>query len=281
MEQHDEELDLAEEVDESYAGANYDNFAYFYDLQYTQRESQQDLEFYREQARRAGANARVLELACGTGRVTVPLAKAGFRITGLDISEPMLQVAREKVAQESAEVQKRVRFVQGDIRDIAATLGNEQFDLIFIAINSFQHMLSQADQLACLQSVRKHLAPAGIFIVDVFNPEEKENYPADGRMEFNGTVYNPKNHSAVHIFLTATANPAEQLREFRFFYDETFPDGTLKRTVSHLKLRYLYRYELQLLLERAGFSVDDLYGSYDFEEYGNGSDKIIYLCRRA
>lgn len=284
MERDELDLDLEEgedeEEDESYPGANYDNFAYYYDLQYSQRDSRQDLDFYRELARKAGANPRLLELACGSGRLTIPLAKAGFRITGLDLSEPMLDIARQKVAQESPEVQKRVKLVQGDMRNLDEVLGNEQFDMIFIAINSFQHLLTQADQLACLQSVRKHLAPVGLFIVDVFNPEEKENYPADGRMEFNGTVYNPERHSAVQIFLSTLARPAEQQRDYHFFYDEMFADGTLKRTVARLTLRYFYRYELQLLLERAGFSITDLYGSYYFDEYAAGSDKLIYICRK-
>lgn len=257
---------------------DYDPFALYYDLHYQKVTG--DLDFYREMARRVGAKARILELACGSGRLALPLLKAGFRVTGLDLSAKMLEIARQKVAAEPPELAQRSRFLQGDMRDLDATLGSEEFDLIFIGINSFQHLLTQEDQLACLRSVRRHLAPAGLFIIDVFNPEEKESYPADGRLEYDGAVYNPEHHSTIHVFLSTVALPAEQQRHYHYFFDETMADGTIKRTVARLHLRYIYRYEMQLLLEKASFMIEDLCGSYDFEEFGAGSPKLIYICRR-
>lgn len=257
---------------------NYDRIAYFYDLEYRYR--QQDVRFYLEMARRTGSKSRILEIACGAGRVSQKLLEAGFNVTGLDISEQMLRIAEKKLLDSSEEIRARGRYVRGDMRDLDATLDNEQFDLIFIAINSFQHLRSQADQLACLQSIRKHVAPAGRFIIDVFNPEDKDSFAADGRMEYIGPMFNVLNNSNVHIFVSTQASPSEQKRIHHYFYDETFEDGTVKRTVGIFRLRYLYRFELQLLLERAGFSIEDLYGDYDFEEYGEGSPKLLYVCRR-
>lgn len=260
------------------SGDDYDHFAFYYDLEYQNYDN--DWPFYRELGRRAGANPRVLELACGSGRVALTLAKEGFRLTGLDLSAKMLEIAQQKAGKLAPEVQQRLRFVEGDIRKLDETLGAEEFDLIFIAINSFQHLLTQQDQLACLRSVRRHLAPAGLFIIDVMNPEEKDNYPADGRLEYNGASYNAERHSTVHSFISTLARPAEQQRDYHYFYDETLADGTVKRTVARLTLRYIYRYEMQLLLERAGLAVQDLYGSYDFDEFGEGSNKLLYVCRR-
>jgi len=255
---------------------DYDNFAFYYDLKYSQIDL--DLGFYHEMARRAGANPKILELACGTGRVALPLLEAGFKVTGLDISEKMLDIARAKV-EETGEpsIIMSSKFVQGDMRHFDL---KEQFDLIFIALNSFQHMLTQADQLACLQVARQHLAPVGRFIVCVYNPEEKESYPADGRVEFEQQLENPENGNSVQIFLSTVAEPTEQIRRYTYFFDEVSPDGSLKRTTAKLSLRYSYRFELQLLLEKAGFSIEDFYGSYEFDEYGPGSDKLIYVCRR-
>ncbi len=274
-----EEEDSASEDDQASASqkVDYDSFADYYDLEYQQVTA--DLDFYHEMARRAGARGQILELACGSGRISLPLLQAGFKVTGLDLSHRMLELARARVALESPDLQQRASFVQGDMRDLGQTLGREEYDLIFIGINSFQHLLTQADQLACLREIRLHLAPAGLFIIDVFNPEEKEHYAADGRMEYNGAVYNSSNHSTVHIFLSTLAQPADQQRHYHYFYDETFADGRIKRTVARFSLRYLYRYELQLLLERAGFAVQDLYGSYEFDEFGEGSAKLIYVCR--
>ncbi len=257
---------------------NYDRIAYFYDLEYRYR--RQDVRFYLEMARRAGSKSRILEVASGTGRVSQKLLEAGFIVTGLDISKEMLRLAEIKLAESSEEIRERGRYVQGDMRDLDAALGNQEFDLIFIAINSFLHLRSQADQLACLQSIRKHVAPAGRFIIDVFNPEDKDSFPSDGRMEYVEPMYNPKNHAFIHVFVSTVAYPAQQRRVHHYFYDETFEDGSMKRTVSIFRLRYLYRFELQLLLEKAGFSIEDLYGDYDFEEYGEGSPKLLYVCRR-
>jgi SAM-dependent methyltransferase len=255
---------------------SYASIAYYYDLEY--QNITDDIEFYTEMARQVGANPRILELACGSGRLVLPLARQGLRVTGLDYSEAMLGVARQRLAQETKALQSRVRLQQADMRNFE--LG-EQFDLIFVALNSFQHLLTQADQLASLQAIRKHLAPAGLFIVDVYNPEEKESYPADGRLEYNGSFTNPANGGTVQVFLSCTATPTEQLRHYTYFYDETGPDGSLRRTVTQLDLRYSYRFELELLLDKAGFAVTEFYGSYDFDEYGAGSHKLLYVCRKA
>lgn len=257
---------------------NYDRIAHYYDLEY--RAKKQDLRFFIEMARRAGSKARILEVACGAGRVSQALLEAGFNVTGLDLSENMLRLAEQKLLDSPEELRQRGRYLRGDMRDLDETLGSEQFDLIFIAINSFLHLRTQADQLACLQSIRQHVAPAGRFIIDVFNPEDKDSFASDGRVEYTGAFYNPLNNSFVHAFVSTLAYPAAQKRVHHYFYDENFQDGTVKRTVNIFNMRYLYRFELQLLLEKAGFSVEDLYGDYDFEEYGEGSPKLIYVCRR-
>jgi SAM-dependent methyltransferase len=111
------------------------------------------LPYYAELARQASGD--ILELACGTGQLTVPLAGAGVRIAGLDLSEPMLRTARERAA--TAKVS--VEFVPGDMRNFS--LGR-QFALIFIARNSLLHLHSTDDILATFAAVRRHLMAGGI-----------------------------------------------------------------------------------------------------------------------
>ena len=111
------------------------------------------LPYYAELAGRASGD--ILELACGTGQLTVPLATAGLQITGLDLSEPMLSAARER----AAALKVSVEHLQGDMRDF--DLGR-RFALIFIARNSLLHLHSTEDILAAFAMVRRHLAPAGI-----------------------------------------------------------------------------------------------------------------------
>src|SRR5262249_55543038 len=106
---------------------------------------------------------KVLGLACGTGQFIVPIAGAGLPVTGLDLSAPMLSVARRHAANAGAEVE----LVTGDMRDF--DLGR-RFALIFVARNSLLHLHTQEDFAGFFASVRRHLEPDGILAFDIFNP---------------------------------------------------------------------------------------------------------------
>ena len=117
-----------------------------------------EIDFYRELAAEANSNGRaVLEVACGTGRVAMRLARDGVEVVGLDYSSTMLDVAREKSAGMS-----NIRWVQGDMRSFE--LG-EAFGLVIIPGQAFHNMLTVADQIACLKSIRRHLVPGGVLVV--------------------------------------------------------------------------------------------------------------------
>src|SRR5215469_2012284 len=138
-----------------------------------------DIPFYGEEAKRAAESYRedphppaknagrighpVLELACGTGRLTIPIAKSGTEIVGLDLTPSMLAQARTKA--EAAGV--KIEFVEGDCRSFEL---ERKFALIFMAFNSMQHLHDYESLAALFRNVRKHLAEAGRFVFDVFNP---------------------------------------------------------------------------------------------------------------
>jgi ubiquinone/menaquinone biosynthesis C-methylase UbiE len=128
-----------------------------------------DVAFYLEEAERAGESSRVLELGCGTGRLTLPLAQAGHEVTGIDFSPAMLARAREKLAAEPRSVQDRVTLVEGDARriELGAT---SPFDLVLAPFRVLQHFPAIADQLDVLAAVRRQLRPGDRLVFDVFNP---------------------------------------------------------------------------------------------------------------
>src|SRR5881296_3243350 len=130
--------------------------AHYYDDSPIVNSRIQDVAFYRNAARDFGD--RILELGCGTGRITMALAEAGKRITGLDLSGRMLERAVEKRAALRVEARERVHLVQGDMTRF--DLG-EKFRLVIIPFRPFQHLLEIQQQLDCLNCVRKHLAPGG------------------------------------------------------------------------------------------------------------------------
>jgi SAM-dependent methyltransferase len=254
-------------------GADYDRFAPFYDLEFAGYDD--DLPLYRAFAAHSGGP--ILELGCGSGRATVPLALDGYAITGVDLSPAMLALAR--AAAERAGVADRVALLEDDIRSLGG-LGEARFGLAFSAINSFLHLETQPDQLAALAAVFHHLRPGGILIVDLFPPHPDLLAEYDGRMVHAGTYHDPRTGARIDKFSTSVLDNAEQRIETTFFYDRLRADGTVTRAAASFALRYLARYECQLLLERAGFADIAFYGSYDLGPYTSASERMIAVAAR-
>jgi len=127
----------------------YDLEASFYDVVF---EKEDDIPLYAEYS--GMADGVVLECGCGTGRVTIPLARKGFTIVGIDTNEKMLAIAREKLAKEPSKVQRRVRLVKADMK---AFKMEETFSLCIIPFSTFLHMLAVEDQEACLRTINRHI----------------------------------------------------------------------------------------------------------------------------
>ena len=142
--------------------STYVDYAEYYDVDH---QGQIDVPFYREYAE--GCGSPVLELACGTGRVLIPLAEAGFDMVGLDQSENMLARCRDKVAERGLE--DRVQLFLADMA--AYELPRRDFCLAYVPVRSFTHLYTQGTQLACLERTYAHLRPGGLFIVDVYAPD--------------------------------------------------------------------------------------------------------------
>jgi SAM-dependent methyltransferase len=216
-----------------------------------------DVDFYVRQARITGGP--VLELGAGTGRVAIPLANAGFAVTGLDLSPHMLRIAKRKVA--ALPPRGRIQFVRGDMRRFS--LGR-QFRLILIPFRAFQHLLTVEAQKLCLGCVRRHLAPGGRFIVDLFDPRLDLCHPGGrrawtlrcGRDEVTGHTYRVRN-------LKRTNDPLRQLLREVWVYTEHGRRGrVIARDRELVELRWTYRYEMRHLLELCGFKIKACYGDF-------------------
>lgn len=246
----------------------YDPFARYYDADF--QHYRDDLPFLLELARRS--DGPILELMCGTGRVLLPIAEAGHRITGVDSSPAMLEIARHHV--DEAELTERVTLLEGDVRDLA--LPDSQFGLAFVAVNSFMHLATVRDQLACLSNARRSLTRRGLLVLDLFNPDPYEISREDGRLVLDREYQLDGMH--VQKFVAIESDAAAQLSQVTYLYDETDQDGRLSRRTMRFTMRWLYRFELEHLLARAGFSLRNLYGSYDIDEFGPGSPRLIAVA---
>src|SRR5260370_12654111 len=175
--------------------ALYDSFiADYYDDSPVMRGRVQDVAFYRDAAREFGDP--VLELGCGTGRITMALAEAGKGMRGVDLSERMLERAVKKGAALRVEARERVHLVQGNMAGF--DLG-EKFRLVIVPFRPFQHLLEVHEQMNCLECARKHLAPGGRLILDVFQTDAERMHDPVHMRETLVTEYNTADGRQVKI----------------------------------------------------------------------------------
>jgi len=238
-----------------------------------------DLDFFVQEAVQSGGP--VLEIGCGTGRVTLPTARAGITVTGLDVSTFMLDVCRQALARETAAVQERVNLVTGDMSDF--DLG-EEFALVTSPFRPFQHLLTVEDQLSCLDCVRRHLTPGGIFILDIFNPSltslTADNL--DQEVDEESPFTTPEGIQVSRSHKVTTRDYHNQIQNVELIYYLTYPDGREERIVHAFPMRYLFRYEAAHLLARAGFEVLNLYADYHRAPHDSTNrGELIFKAMRA
>ncbi|HYT22084.1 MAG TPA: class I SAM-dependent methyltransferase [Candidatus Polarisedimenticolia bacterium] len=253
----------------------YDSFiADYYDESPIVKGRLQDVAFYRNAVRDFGDP--VLELGCGTGRITMALAEAGKRITGLDLSGRMLERAVKKRAALHVEARERVHFVQGDMARF--DLG-EKFRLVIIPFRPFQHLLEVRQQMDCLECVRKHLAPGGRLVLDVFQTDAERMHDPVHMREVPLTEYETADGRRVRIAERVAAfHRAEQRNDVEMIFSIKHRDGRQERLVFAWPLRYFFRYEVEHLLARCGFKVMALYGDFDRSPIRDDSPEMILVA---
>ena len=222
--------------------------------------------FYVDLARKQGG--AVLELACGTGQLTIPVAELGLPTVGLDQSSAMLGVARRRASAASAPV----AFVQSDMREFALS---RAFSLIFVARNSLLHLLSTTDLLATLTTVRRHLTADGVFAFDIFNPDVRLlARPSDRRfpvMEVATAEFGP-----LRVEATSDYDRATQVSHGSWHISApNKPDAWIVPVV----LRSIFPQELPLLLSAAGLELINRFGDLSREPFGTLSRAQVCLCR--
>jgi SAM-dependent methyltransferase len=250
--------------------SQFDAFARYYDADYGAVED--DIPFYRELARRCGGP--ILEPMCGSGRLLAPLAQAGYRLAGVDISPALLARARARLAEGG--LLGQVELLEADIRQ-AAPAG--PFALAIVALNSFMHLATADDQLAALGRIHAALRPDGLLALDLFNPDLRALAGYNGELAFDKALELDDGVRA-HKFVAQQADPAAQMLYIQFIYDELDAEGRVRRSVLPFTLHWLYRYELEHLLARAGFALEAVYGSYDLDEYSAASEIMLAVARR-
>ena len=237
-----------------------------YDIEEGERSAQR-IEYYCELARSVGEP--VLEIACGSGLVTIPIAALGLDVTGVDLSRPMLRHARKK-----AEAQHlSIRWVEADARSF--DLGR-QYKFIYLTGNAFQAFLLREDQETLLASVKKHLVPDGIFAFETRNPSGHDL--TDQLKEEFDQSYTSVEGYQVSVYSIQRYDALAQIIYWTSY--RRWNDGERDHSKeTHIACRFTHSQELEAFLHYNGFQVIQQYGDWDKQALSASSPSIISICK--
>ena len=240
----------------------YQVISQYYDLEHD--DFQEDIDFLLQLVQ----EGPVLEVGVGTGRVAGALLEAGLEVWGIDPSQNMLQLAKERLARYTG-----IHLVCTTAADLHL---DQRFPVVLLPLNTLWHLPDSDAQLHALTVLRRHCQDRSLLVVDCSNPLSMADRGADGEVRERFT--RDTEQGTVRAVAASWDDPAEQVLTISLLYDTTSTDGLVHRSTTELQLRYLFRFEIELLLKLAGFSLLHLYGSYDLEPYQADSPNLIALA---
>jgi SAM-dependent methyltransferase len=230
-----------------------------------------DAAFYERLARQAGGP--VLEVACGTGRIALALAKAGLEVTGVDRSEGMLTIARRKRAGLPTATQERLTLVNQDMT--ALDLGR-RFGLVFVPFRSFQHLLTIDLQRKCLTGILGHLRPEGRLALHLFDPRLDMLIDAGTAPAGLSGTHPESGRRYVGEVLRTDFDHLNQVRRDLWRYSEIGAKGeVLAQATREMALRWTYRWELYHLLSLCGLAVEAEHSDFAGASPAYGRELIV------
>lgn len=220
------------------------------------RNVEESVDFYTKTVLETGDP--VLEVGSATGQYTLALARAGLNITALDISSCMLAVIKSKLANEPPEISDRVSLCEGDMRTFRL---NRLFRTVILPGNILLASLSLEDQIRTLKNAARHLEPGGYLALDVFCPDRKLISECHEHSWTQFTL--PESSEVIFSERFTTVDPFQQRLLIRFVDEVVNDSGLLScRRMSTIEFRYIYPWELVLMLNLAGFSVKRFLGDF-------------------
>lgn len=244
--------------------------AKYYDI-YLKENKVGDIPLYLEYAKKQ--NGRILELGCGTGRVSIGLANMGFSVIGLDLSESMLEIFDENIKLLPKDIQNNIKKLNCNISDFNL---NEKFSLIIAPFRTFQFLTNDNDIKNCLNCIKNHLNNNGLFILNVFRPLKT----LDESWCFNEVVqwkYNDNGIDVVKKDCGEKIDVKNQILNLKFILEMTDKNGNMKKYEDYLEMKYYYYEQIKELLENNGFNILEEFGNYNKCKIEDGNEMII-IC---
>jgi SAM-dependent methyltransferase len=236
-----------------------------------------DLDLYLALAGRTGGP--VLELGTGSGRVAVPLAAAGFSVSGVDLDPAMLARARVAAAGAGRGVAKRLRLVEGDARSVRLDDAGG-YGLAVIPLNSIFLFGGRADQAASVATLAAHLAPGGVAVVDCWLPDADDLARYDGRLILEWVREEPETGHTVTKTGAAWYDAALRVVRLTTVFEASHAGQAAVRWVRQDRLRLVDPDELSAFAEAAGLHVELVAGGYELEPLDSRSDRVVMVARR-
>lgn len=219
------------------------------------------------------SNQFIIDLACGTGRVTLPLAKEGYKVIGVDLHTGMLERAKAK----AAELNLEIEWLQQDCCNLDLKLKS---NLIYMVGNSFQHFLSNHEQDQLLTSVNQHLVPEGIFIFNTRFPSAEELLQPNTE-EYWRTYTDKASGNTVDVYTISNYDSLKQIQHYKTIRKiKNNLDEMVGQKETNINLRYTFPKELERLISQNGFEIIDIFQDWNEKPISNGSYGMVYVCRK-
>jgi len=236
-----------------------------------------DLDLYLALAKRSGGP--ILELAAGTGRIAIPLAEAGHRVTAVDIDPAMLERAKDAIERSRPDAGAQIELVEADLLGFAHRDAGT-FRLAIIALNSLFLLATRDRQREAIRTLARNLAPGGLAVVDVWLPGVEDLARFDGRLILEYVRTDPETGREVTKTSAARFDPTGGTVDLTSIYEEAAPGDATIRWIRRDALRLVSPDELRAFAEEVGLVVEDLASTYDMEPLGPGDERAILVARR-
>lgn len=250
----------------------YATIARYYDAEH--QDKTDDLTMYSSLADEYGDP--IFEFGAGTGRVMPHLAQEGHTVHGIDLEAAMLERAARKV-EGLPHLRDRLTFHQGDILNFKT---DQRYKLVIVSYNGLLHFHTQEQQLEVLRRLHDLTDEDGVLVLDLPNPADSFAAQETDALILDRTFLDPETGHLVMQYSTSHLDRTTQLLHVTWIYDEVTADGTVKRTFAPVVFRYFFYAELRLLLDKAGYEVDEVYGDTDFGTFEDGCERMIVVAKR-
>ena len=254
---------------------NYDAWADIYDSVYSY--VREDIPYYVEKA--LLANGKVIELGCGTGRVSIPIAESGVEIVGLDLSEAMLEVARRKT-EKLKKPKDYLTFHTGDMRNFTLYKSYELFNLAIIPFRGFLSLLTVEDEISTLMNIRRHLVPGGKLIFNIFMPDLNMLLQEGDTAYHLRDVTDSESGNRYVLWQQSSYDNYLQIISIRVIIEQLdLYDEVIKRFYRNFQLRYIHYWEMHHLLGMCGYEIVNILGDFEGTPFDGTSSEMIWETR--